>query len=111
MRNCWLAAFAIAASHQDVAQAGDPRCARSVQGFSPKRGVVGDPKTAQTVALAYLTPIYGEANMRREMLLQARLSGEVWTVNGTLPRGSVGGTAQILICQRNGTVLSIIHFK
>jgi len=79
--------------------------------FQLKGGVIGDEKTAAAVALAYLVPIYGEAAMRREIPLRGKLSDGIWTVSGTLPHGSIGGAAQILICQRNGAVLSIIHYK
>lgn len=111
MRGFWLIGFALALNFTEVAHAADKRCAASVDRFQPKGGVVRDAKTAEAVALAYLTPVYGEAKIRREMPLRATVSNEVWTVNGTLPRGSLGGTAQILICQRNGTVLSIIHYQ
>ncbi|MBA2935334.1 hypothetical protein HZF05_14700 [Sphingomonas sp. CGMCC 1.13654] len=94
-----------------VAHADDSRCAVSVDRIQPKSGVVNSEKTAVAVALAYLVPIYGEATIRREMPLRASLGGGVWTVSGALPAGSFGGTAQIMICQRNGTVLSIIHYK
>jgi hypothetical protein len=94
-----------------LAHAADPRCAASVDRVQPKNGVISSQKTAEAVALAYLVPIYGEATIRHEMPLRAFLSGGIWTVNGTLPVGSFGGTAQIMFCQRNGTVLSIIHYK
>lgn len=111
MRHLCPVAFVVALGLSDSASAADPRCASRVAGNQPARGVVPDAKTAGAVALAYLTPIYGEAMVRGEMPLQATLSDDVWMVTGTLPRGSVGGTAHMLICRRNGAVLSIIHSK
>jgi hypothetical protein len=111
MRNFWRAGFALALNLAGSVHAADPRCVASVDRVQPRDGVVSNEKIAEVVALTYLTAIYGRATIRREMPLRAKLSDGVWTVNGTLPHGSVGGTAQMLICQRNGTVLSIIHHK
>ena len=111
MRLIWLFGFLLAVTVTAVAHAADSRCAASVDHFQPKYGVVSDPNIAVAVAAAYLMPIYGEAQIRRQMPLRAKLADQTWTVNGTLSRGSIGGTAQIIICQRNGAVLSIIHYK
>jgi hypothetical protein len=94
-----------------AAQAADPRCAKSVDRVQPKNGVISNASIAKVAALAYLDPIYGEETIRRELPLKASLTDEVWTVSGTLPERSAGGTAEIRLCQRNGLVLSIIHYK
>ncbi|MCW6510308.1 NTF2 fold immunity protein [Lichenifustis flavocetrariae] len=109
----WLPAmiFIGVMSIAGVALADDTRCASNVDLVQLKRGIIGNEKIAVAVALTYLTPIYGEDMISREMPLRASLSGGIWTVNGTLPTALVGGTAQILLCQRNGAVLSIIHSK
>jgi NTF2 fold immunity protein len=108
----WLPAMITGVlSIASVAHAGDTRCAANVDLVQPKSGVIGNETIAEAVAWTYLTPIYGKETIGREMPLRASLSDGIWSVNGTLPPGSVGGTAQILLCQRNGTVLSIIHYK
>jgi len=108
----WLTiAIGLAVSIVDPALAADRRCASTIDRVQPQGGVISNAKIAERVALAYLNSIYGEATIRREMPLKASLKGGVWTVTGTLPRGWVGGAAEILMCQRNGTVLSIIHYK
>ncbi|WP_187371489.1 NTF2 fold immunity protein [Methylobacterium oryzihabitans] len=94
-----------------LVEASDRRCASPVDLAALDRGIVPDAATAEAVAFVYLASIYGEAHIRGELPLRARLSDGIWTVEGTLPPGFVGGTAQILLCQRNGTVLSVIHFK
>ena len=104
-------AVAAALSVASGVHAADQRCGASVDPVQPKDGVIATAKVAEAVAFSYLVPIYGEAMIRRELPLRASLSGGVWTVDGTLPPGTVGGTAHILLCRRNGTVLSIIHFK
>jgi len=111
MRLLLVASLAWALGGGFAAHAADPRCARPVDLFQPNRGVISNAKIAKAIALTYLIPIYGEATVRHEMPFTAALNNEVWTVNGTLPPGWIGGTAQILLCQRNGMVLSIIHFK
>jgi hypothetical protein len=94
-----------------AAYASDSRCAASIDRVQPNTGVIGSQTIAEAVAFAYLTPIYGEAAIRSEMPFRVSLSDGIWTVNGTLPPGRAGGTAEIRLCQRNGTVLSIIHYK
>jgi hypothetical protein len=89
-------------------------CARNIDKVQPAQGVIASAATAREVALSYLKPIYGEKTMAQEMPLRATLSDGVWTVVGSPPaaRGTfVGGLAEIKLCQRNGRVLSIIHYK
>ena len=93
------------------AHAHDPRCDRSVDLVQPRRGIISNAQTASAVALAYLVPVYGSANISRQLPLRANLHDEMWTVEGVLPPGSIGGNAMIVLCQRNGTVLRMIHSK
>lgn len=92
-----------------AAFARDSRCDGAVDLHNPSAGVVSDQIVAKSVANAYLTAVYGAEEIRGEQPLRARLSKGVWTVEGVLPRGFKGGVAVILICQRNGRVLSITH--
>jgi hypothetical protein len=109
--------FLCACSHQDrddswraldrVHQ--DQRCAEPVGFYEPKGGVVSSASIGEAAAYAYLKAIYPNDNHLRPMT--ANLTNGVWTVSGTLPKGSVGGVATILLCQSNGRVLQIIHGK
>ena len=92
----------------------ESRCNENVDKFRPREGVIASATTAQEVALSYLKPIYGEKVIAREMPLRATLANGIWTVVGSTPasqRAFVGGLAEIKLCQRNGRVLSIIHYK
>jgi hypothetical protein len=92
----------------------EDRCAGNVDRVQPVRGVIASATTAQEVALAYLKPIYGEKIIARELPLRATLADGIWTIVGSPPTGRgafVGGLAEIKLCQRNGRVLSIIHYK
>lgn len=93
------------------AHAHDSRFDRSVDLVQPRRGVIGDSKTASAVALAYLVPVYGREIVSRQLPLRATLHDETWTVEGVLPPGSCGGNATIILCQRNGAVLRMNHSK
>lgn len=106
-----LAIFLCSLSIASVAHSSDRRCASAIDLVQPLRGVIADEKTAAAVALAYLTPIYGANVIGRQLPLRATLNGGVWTVEGVRPRRWIGGSAYILMCQRNGTVLRIIHTK
>lgn len=92
----------------------DPRCAGNIDKVQLGRGVIASAATAQEIALSYLRPIYGVKVIARELPLRAALADGVWTVVGSPPaqRGNfVGGLAEIKLWQRNGRVLSIIHYK
>jgi NTF2 fold immunity protein len=95
----------------------DPRCreAASVDIREPhvrlvgSAGVVSSERIAQDIAYAYLRAIYPDDQHLRPMT--ASLTKGVWTVNGTLPKGRLGGVAAIALCQSNGRVLEIAHGK
>ncbi|TAK09845.1 MAG: hypothetical protein EPO38_08880 [Rhizorhabdus sp.] len=89
----------------------DPGCSKPVDlyGHEPDGGVVSSAGIAKNVAYQYLRAVYPEDQHLRP--LQASLRGGVWTVNGTLPEGSIGGVAGIRLCQSNGRVLQITHGK
>jgi len=89
----------------------DQRCAEPVDlyGREPQDGIVSSPSIAEDVAYTYLQAIY--PNDRHLRPMTATLKNGVWTVNGRLPKGSVGGVAGITLCQSNGRVLEIAHGK
>jgi len=70
---------------------------------------VNSESIAKDVAYAYLKGVY--PNDRHLRPMTATSTDGVWTVNGTLPSGSVGGVAGITLCQSNGRVLEIAHGK
>jgi len=83
----------------------------SARGYVPPDGFVPDSITAVRVAEAVWFPIYGEQHILSEQPFVARLSGGVWTVTGTLPKGMVGGTAVARIAKRDGRVLFVMHSR
>jgi len=93
------------------AHAHDPRCDRSIDLVQPRNGIVSNAQTASAVALAYLVPVYGRATISHQLPLRATLHDEMWTVEGVHPPGWIGGNALIMLCQRNGMVLRMIHTK
>ncbi|HLO85027.1 MAG TPA: YbbC/YhhH family protein [Nostocaceae cyanobacterium] len=81
-----------------------------VAGYIPKNGFVPDKGTALKIALAVWLPIYGNA-IYKEQPFNAVLKDEVWTVTGSLPKGSIGGVALIRIQKKDGKVLRVTHGK
>lgn len=79
--------------------------------FRPPAGYVPDAATAIRIAEAVWSPIYGKDKIESERPFVAELSGDVWTVTGSLPKGWKGGTAEIEIRKTNGTILRVIHGK
>ncbi|MFN7943909.1 MAG: YbbC/YhhH family protein [Blastocatellia bacterium] len=79
--------------------------------YKPKQGYVPDAKTAIKIAEAVWLPIYGEKVLKDERPFQATLENGVWIVNGTLPQGMLGGTAEARISKETGCILRVIHYK
>lgn len=111
MRYRQSAVLALGLGIATPAHAHDARCDQSIDLVQPRRGIISTAKTASAVALAYLVPIYGRENINRQLPLRATLRDEMWTVEGVLPPGSIGGNALIILCQRNGAVVRMIHSK
>lgn len=77
--------------------------------YLPAHGFVPNEETAVKIVEAVLVPILGEHLVASERPFQAELEQNVWTVVGTLPEGSVGGTAIVKVSKRDGRVLYATH--
>jgi len=80
-------------------------------GYKPPKGYVPDATTAIKIAEAVWIPIYGKAKLSDEKPFNARLVNGVWNVQGTLPRGSMGGTAFAEISKETGCIIKVGHGK
>lgn len=76
-----------------------------------KEGFVPNAETAIRIAEAILIPIYGTETVKNEKPFTAVLNGNVWTVTGTLPTGSLGGVSTVEIAKDSGCVLRATHGK
>lgn len=93
-----------------VAAGPDPRCAARVGFHQPPHGIISTPRIASQVAETYLDAIYGKDLIDRELPLKVSVSREVWHVTGKdLPVPTVGGVAEIDLCQSTGQVLRVVH--
>jgi hypothetical protein len=88
-----------------------PSAASIGRGYIPKAGFVPDEATAIKIALAVLTPIYGEEVLASERPFKATLRRDVWTVSGSIPTGHVGGAAEVRLSKTTGAILRVVHFK
>lgn len=79
--------------------------------YVPSKGFVPDEKTAIRIAEAVWSPIYGEDKIQNEKPFVASLKHEVWTVQGSLPKGWVGGVAIAEISKSDGRILRVSHGK
>jgi hypothetical protein len=77
--------------------------------YKPEEGYVPDEETAIAIAVAVWNPIYGKKQIESEKPYHASLKNGVWTVTGSLPEGSDGGTAIAEISKDNGRILRVIH--
>ena len=79
--------------------------------YVPKDGYVPTEDAAIKIAVAVWEPIYGVAKIAGEKPLHAKLSNGVWTVEGSLPKGRVGGVALAEISKVDGRILRVSHGK
>ena len=82
----------------------------------PKDGFVPTATVAVAVAEAVLIPVYGKQQIASERPFKAKLSGDVWDVNGSIhcvpPESPCpGGTAQVKISKRTGEILFMTHYQ
>ena len=79
--------------------------------YVPENGYVPDEITAVLVAEAILVPIYGKAEIERQKPFVTSLSGNVWTITGSIPKNLLGGVFLIQINKQDGTVIRLTHGK
>jgi hypothetical protein len=83
----------------------------SPHSYAPKSGFVPNESTAIAIAIAVWTPIYGEDAIARQKPYTATLVNDTWIVEGSLPKGILGGVARAEIAKRNGRILRVTHGK
>ena len=77
--------------------------------YRPEAGYVPDKTTAIRIAVAVWGPIYGGKSIARQKPYHAVLSDGVWTVEGSMPRDTLGGVAVAEIRKVDGCVLRVSH--
>jgi hypothetical protein len=75
----------------------------------PKEGYVPDANTAIKIAVAVWEPIYGAKKIADEKPYQARLTDGTWIVEGSLPKGWLGGVALAEIAKDDARILRVTH--
>jgi hypothetical protein len=78
-------------------------------GYEPAEGFVPDADTAEKITEIILVRIYGETQTNLEKPLKARLRGDVWIVEGTMPPKMLGGVAEVHISKKDGRILYLTH--
>ena len=93
----------------------EPRIQPKIEGYgkaeAQRRGMVPDKETAIKIAESVWYPIYG-SQIYTEQPFIAELEGDtVWIVRGSLPKGRVGGCAEIRLRKSDAAVLDVNHEK
>ncbi|MES2428984.1 MAG: YbbC/YhhH family protein [Bacteroidota bacterium] len=73
--------------------------------------VIPDKLTAITIAEPILFKIYGKAQIISEKPYNVNLIDDYWVLEGSLPKGYVGGTFFIILSSKDGRVIKLIHYK
>lgn len=79
------------------------------QNLKPADGYVPDESTAVAIGEAVMVPIWGTAAIARHRPYRAALADGLWTVRGTLPVGSGGGTAVVVLAKDDGRIVRAFH--
>ena len=79
--------------------------------YKPAQGYVPDATTAIAIAIAVWEPIYGNEQILKQKPFKAVLVNGIWTVQGSLPKDSIGGVAVAEIAKDDGRVLRVSHGK
>lgn len=79
--------------------------------YVPSKGCVPDAATAQKVAEAIWLPIYGDEIYSEKPYKVNLVNDKVWIVEGTLPKGYLGGVTHIEIQKSDCKILKVIHGK
>jgi hypothetical protein len=77
--------------------------------FLKLNGVIADGGTATAVAEAIFNIVFGKEYSAQFVPYHTQFKAGVWTVYGTLPQGSRGGTPMLKIQKSNGKVLKVWH--
>jgi len=81
----------------------------SKHNYKPKPGYVPDAETAIKIAVAIWEPIYGKKLIAGEKPYVAELTNGIWTVQGSLPKNTVGGVAIAEISKDDGKIWRVSH--
>lgn len=101
MKTLLLALALIAMPHAVPADLSDPSVGIPVEGLVPDAG------TAISIAQTILIRRFGVREVAGQMPLSARLTDDVWSVEGTISSGTFGRAIQIEISKRDSRVLRI----
>ena len=78
--------------------------------YIPKDGCVPTAEVAIKIAVAVWEPIYGADKIAGEKPFRATLTGDVWTVESSMPKQfNLGGVAVAEISKTDGRVIRISH--
>ncbi len=76
-----------------------------------KSMIIKDSVTAINMAEPVLFSVYGKSNIIEQKPYEAYLIDGYWLINGTLPKGYMGGTFLIIINAFDGKIIKITHGK
>lgn len=77
--------------------------------YIPEEGVIPDAETAKQVAEVIFNRFYDPTSVQMEKPFNVHLQDGVWIVMGTMPKGLLGGVAEIWINKSDGRVIHLFH--
>jgi NTF2 fold immunity protein len=101
--------LAVAQSNEDPLVTFTRREIATTKSYKPAAGYVPDSRSAVAIAVAILTPVYGEAEINAAKPWHTGLKDGVWTVVGTFHGEGDGGSPVIQIEQSTGSIRFLGH--
>jgi hypothetical protein len=75
----------------------------------PESGFVPDGDTAEKIADVIFRRFFHAEDVDLQRPFTTKLADDVWIVTGTVPRGVLGGPAEIHIRKKDGQILHLSH--
>jgi hypothetical protein len=73
--------------------------------------LISNKETAVAIAEPILFKKYGKSHTMRQRPYQTTFIDGYWLINGTLPKGWVGGTFVIILKATDGEIIQLTHYK
>ena len=75
------------------------------------KALIENEKTAIAFAEIFLFQAYGRETIEGERPYEVHNIDGYWIINGTLPKGYLGGAFEIIFYSTDGQIIRLIHYK
>ena len=73
--------------------------------------LIDNEEIAIKFAEVILFKVYGKETIEKERPYEVHLVDGYWIINGTVPKGALGGAFEIIFSSKDGQVIRLVHYK